>query len=183
MRTAIVCLVGIVLIAACSKPASDSGKRAAPAPAPTAAPAPATPAAPAVTGPAVSGIYTANGKPAALAFVSAHPDEPFSGQPVTELVFTSQDQGGVAKPGFDASFGKLGDAIVIKVHPDGSIIGAEIVHAGLKRQGAISTIGTMSVKDYRVAGGEISGHLTSGGPADVFDEKVDVDLTFHTKAP
>jgi hypothetical protein len=39
------------------------------------------------------------------------------------------------------------------------------------------------VKNYRAAGGQISGELTTGGPNDVFGQKVDVDLTFHTKAP
>ncbi|HZZ35913.1 MAG TPA: hypothetical protein VFE03_09320, partial [Caulobacteraceae bacterium] len=117
MRQPLICVAAVALLAACSKPAANAPKADAPASTP-AATVPAAPAAPAVSGPAVSGAYTANGKPATLAFVSAHPDEPFSGQPVTELVFTSQDQGGVAKPGFDASFGKLGDAIVIKVHPD-----------------------------------------------------------------
>ncbi len=36
---------------------------------------------------------------------------------------------------------------------------------------------------YQASGGQISGHLTSGGPTDVFGQKADVDLTFHTKAP
>jgi hypothetical protein len=39
------------------------------------------------------------------------------------------------------------------------------------------------LQNYSAAGGQISGRLTSGGPTDVFDQKVDVDLTFHTKSP
>jgi hypothetical protein len=138
MRKAIICLAGIVLIAACSKAPTDAGKSnaAASAAAPAAA-ASATPAAPAaaVTGPPVSGTYTANGKPAALTQVTAHTDEPFDGKPVTELVFTAKDQGGDPKAGFNALFGKLGDAITVKVQPDGTVIGANIVHAGLRREG------------------------------------------------
>jgi hypothetical protein len=34
-----------------------------------------------------------------------------------------------------------------------------------------------------MAGGTISGHLTSGGPGDVRGQKWEVDLTFKTKAP
>src|SRR5258706_13031087 len=85
MRKAIICLAGIALIAACSKAPTDAGKSeaAAAAASGTAASAPTTPAAPtaAVTGPPVSGTYTANGKPAALTQVTAHPDEPFDGKP------------------------------------------------------------------------------------------------------
>jgi hypothetical protein len=41
----------------------------------------------------------------------------------------------------------------------------------------------VTLQDYHSQGGQIWGHLTSGGPIDVFDEKVAIDLTFHTKAP
>jgi hypothetical protein len=59
-----------------------------------------------------------------------------------------------------------------------------VVHSGLKSpSGSISLSGVMTLKDYKAAGGEISGHLTSGGPVDVFDQKLNVDLTFHTKTP
>ncbi len=187
MRKAIICLAGIALIAACSKAPTDAGKSeaAAAAASGTAASAPTTPAAPtaAVTGPPVSGTYTANGKPAALTQVTAHTDEPFDGKPVIELVFTAKDQTGDPKAGFNALFGKLGDAITVKVQPDGTVIGANIVHAGLKREGSIAISGPITMQDYHSEGGQISGHLTSGGPIDVFDEKVAIDLTFHTKAP
>jgi hypothetical protein len=193
MRKLIVGLASLLLVAACSKASKETkADEAAPAPAANAtAAAPASAAAPAATataapdvsGPAISGTYTANGKPATLTSISAHPDEPFSGQPVTMIVMTSQDHSANPKPDFDAAFGHLGDAIVLKVHPDGSIIGTEIVHSGLKRQGAISWIGELKLEDYRVGGGQISGHLTSNGPRDVFDEPVNVDLKFHTPAP
>lgn len=175
MRKAIICLAGIALIAACSKAPSNAAK--------SDAAAPAAPPAAAVTGPPVSGTYTANGKPATLTQVTAHTDEPFDGKPVIELVFTAKDQAGDPKAGFNALFGKLGDAITVKVQPDGTVIGANVVHAGLKREGSIAISGPITIQDYHSEGGQISGHLTSGGPVDVFDEKVAVDLTFHTKAP
>ena len=175
------CLAGVLLMAACSK---------APAPAQSNnANAPVTPAAssqPAVaaTGPAISGTYTGNGKPATLIQVTAHKDDPFDGKPVTALVFTSKDQGGDDKAAFDALFDKFGDAIVVKVEPDGTVIGADVVHAGLQSpSGSVSLSGVLKLENYSAAGGQISGHLTSGGPVDVFDQKLEVDLTFHTKAP
>jgi hypothetical protein len=190
MRKVFVCLAGVAVISACSKAPSAAPKptvavasdAAAPAPAPAAAAAPA----PAPSGPAVAGIYTANGKPAALTQVTAHKDDPFDDQPVTALVFTAKDQAGDAKAAFDASFGKFGDAIVVRVQPDGTVIGAEILHSGFNGPGqtnAISISGDMSIKDYSVASGQISGRLTSGGPVDIFGQKLEVDLTFHTKAP
>ena len=183
-------LAAAVLVAACSKSptaavrAGSAAPPAGPAPAAGAAVTPPLAAAPVANGPPVSGVYTANGKPAALTAVSAHKDEPFDGTPVTDLVFTARDQGGDDKAADDAIFGKFGDAIVIKAEPDGTVIGADILHAGLEHPSAsVSMSGVLSLKDYRAGGGQISGHLTSGGPTDVFGQKVDIDLTFHTKAP
>lgn len=186
MRNTQIWLAGLLLVAACSKApsAQNANTAAANTAAPAATPA-AAPAAPAFSaGPAVSGTYTGNGKAAALTQVTAHKDDPFDGQPVTALVFTEKDQGGDDKAAMDALFGKFGDAIVARIEPDGTVIGADVVHSGLKSpSGSISISGVFMVKDYSAAGGEISGHLTSNGPVDVFDQKVEVDLTFHTKAP
>jgi hypothetical protein len=186
MHRTLACLAGLLLIAACSKaPAPAQGANAAPV-TPAAAPQGAAASAPTVatTGPAVSGTFTGDGKPATLTQVTAHKDDPFDGQPVTALVFTSKDQGGDDKAAFDALFDKFGDAIVVKVEPDGTVVGADVVHAGLKSpSGSISLSGVLKLEGYSAAGGQISGHLTSGGPVDVFDQKLEVDLTFHTKAP
>ncbi len=179
----------MLLVAACSKaPAPSTNAAAAQAAAPQAAavPAAAAPqaaAAPA-SGPAVSGVFTGNGKQATLTQVTAHKDDPFDGKPITALVFTAKDQGGDDKAAFDALFNKFGDAIVAKIEPDGTVIGVDVVHSGLQSpSGSISISGVLTVKDYSAANGQISGRLTSNGPTDVFDQKVDVDLTFHAKAP
>jgi hypothetical protein len=190
MRVMFVCLAGALLVGACSKAptaAQSANAAAPPAPAPAATPA----AAPAfTTGPAVSGTYTGNGKPAVLTQVTAHKDDPFDGKPITALVFTANDQGGDDKAALDALFGKFGDAIVARIEPDGTVIGADVVHSGLHSpldpkspSGSISISGVFKLENYSAAGGQISGRLTSGGPTDTFDQKVDVDLTFHTKAP
>ena len=183
MHRVLVCLLGLAL-AACSKTPTDAGKGGVAAPPVAAAPAAATAAtAPAAApGPAIAGTFTGNGKAAALTQVTAHAGEPFDDKPVTELVFTTKDQAGDAKAADHALFGAYGDAIIVKVYADGTVIGTEVVHAGLKR-GSVSISGPISIKGYKVAAGEMSGELTSGGEVDVFDEKLRIDLTFHTKAP
>ena len=185
MRTTILCLVGALLLAACSKAPATSGANAAAPPAPAApptAPSAAAPA-PAFTGAAVSGAFTANGKAATLTQVTAHKDDPFDDKPITAIVFTSKDQGDDDKAATKALFGDYGDAIVARVEPDGTLVGADVVHSGLKEKGSVSISGVFKIEGYSAANGQISGHLTSNGPTDVFDQKVDVDLTFHAKAP
>jgi hypothetical protein len=178
----------MALLAGCSKapaPAADAASSAAP-PASAAAANPPAPAAaqPAATptGNAVSGTFTGDGKQAALTEVTALNDDPVSGQPVIALVFTTKDQAGDPKAATNALFGNYGDAIIARFTPDGNVIGADVVHAGLQQQGSVS-LSALSIKNFRNAGGEISGELTSGGPTDVLDHKLNVDLTFHAKAP
>lgn len=184
MRVIAVGLVAALILAGCSKkpeaPAKPGGA-ASNAP----ATAPATPAAPtAPSGPAVSGVFTGNGKPSTLTQVTAHKGEPFDDQPVTELVFTAKDQGADADAEMQAHFGKYGDSVVARVTPDGNVIGADIRHSGLNMPGgSVSLSGMISIKDYKNAGGQISGRLTTGGPTDVFGQTFDMNLTFHTKAP
>ena len=119
----------------------------------------AAPAAPA--GAAVSGIFAADGQQSVQTQVTAHPDDPFDGQQVTALVFSARDQGGDPKAANDAMFGKFGDALVIKVEPDGTVIGAQVMHAGLKGQGSVSLSGVLSLKGAHESGGQDlrRGHL------------------------
>ena len=132
----------------------------------------------------LSGVYKGNGKPATLTQVTAHKGEPESGQPVTVLVFTTKDQAKDPKAGFNALFGKFGDALVVKVFPDGKLYSIDLIHSKLDSPGgSIQVFGVGTMKDFTMAGGEISGHLTSGGPKNVRDQTWEVDLTFKTKAP
>jgi hypothetical protein len=132
----------------------------------------------------VSGFYKGNGKPAALTQVVARKGEPESGKPVTDLVFSTKDQAGDAKPAFNALFGKFGDAIVVKIFADGKIYSVDLVHSNLDAPGgSIQVFGGFTMKDFAMAGGEISGHLSSGGEHEVHGQKWDVDLTFRAKAP
>lgn len=132
----------------------------------------------------LSGVYKGNGKPAALTQVTAQKGAPESGKPVTVLVFTTKDQADDPKAGFNALFGKYGDALVVKVWPDGSIYSTDVMHAGLNSpNGSVTVFGVMQMKDFKVANGEVSGHLTTDGPKEIQGQTWEVDLTFQTKAP
>jgi hypothetical protein len=132
----------------------------------------------------LSGVYKVDGKAAALTQIVAYTGQPESGQPTTVLVFSTKDQGKDAKAAFDALFGKFGDALVVKVFPDGKVYSTDLVHASLDSpSGSAQIFGTVTIKDFKSGGGEISGELTSGGPRDLRNQKWEVDLTFKTKAP
>jgi len=182
MRRVFFGFAGLLVLAACSNAPGSAESAASAASAATSGAAAVAAPAP-VTGPAVSGSYTVDGKAAALTQVTAHKGEPFDGQPVTELVFTAKDQGGDSQAADDARFGKFGDAIVVGIQPDGTVVSADIVHSGLKEPSSVSLSGVFKVNKYQAAGGVIAGELTTGGPNDVFDQKVNVDLNFHASAP
>jgi hypothetical protein len=132
----------------------------------------------------LSGVYKGNGAPAALTQVVAYKGEPESGQPVTVLVISAKSQAGSSKPSFDALFGKFGDALVVKILPDGKIYSLDLVHSKLESPGgSIQIFGVLKMADFKMADGRVSGHLTSGGPSKVRDQTWEVDLTFETKAP
>ena len=132
----------------------------------------------------LSGVYKGNGSPAALTQVVAYKGEPESGQPVTVLVISAKSQAGSAKPSFDALFGKFGDALVVKIFPDGKVYSLDLVHSKLESPGgSIQIFGVLKATDFKMADGKVSGHLTSGGVAKVRDQTWEVDLTFETKAP
>ena len=131
------------------------------------------------------GKYVANGKEAKLAYVTAKKGEPFSGKPVTILIFSEKDASKDARADFHAQMGDLGDALVVhlsKGDDEWRVIGTEFAHSALKHSGA-SGSGIVSAKDVNVANGEISGHLVTAADADLFDEPLTVDLTFHVKQP
>src|SRR5579871_5210149 len=131
----------------------------------------------------LSGVYKGNGAPAALTQVVAYKGEPESGQPVTVLVISAKSQAGSSKPPFDALFNKFGDALVVRIFPDGKIYSLDLVHSKLDSPGgSIQVFGVLKMTDFKMADGKISGHLSSGGQAKVRDQTWEVDLTFETKA-
>jgi hypothetical protein len=117
------------------------------------------------------GVFTVNGKPE-------------SGKPVTVLVFTTKSQGADPKAAFNALFNKYENAIVAKVFADGKVYSVDPVHTSLDSpNGTLQVFGVLTIEDFSMAGGDISGRLTTGGVHEARNDKWDVDITFKTKAP
>jgi hypothetical protein len=130
----------------------------------------------------VSGTYRANGKDAKLAHAVAVKREAFSGREAVTIVLSEKDPGRQEKPDFVAGFGELGSALVVSITKDGSVFSCQVAHAALKHMGA-STSGQLKVEGFAWDGGKVRGRLTTGGPAKLFDESWEADLTFEAKAP
>lgn len=132
-----------------------------------------------------SGSYKANGKDARLAFLTAKKGEPFSGKPVTVLIFSEKDASKDSRPDFHAQMGDFGDALVIRLRQDGEkwdVIGSELAHSALKHSG-VSASGMIDAKDVTVANGVLGGHLVTNPGADIFGEPIAIDLKFQVKQP
>lgn len=132
--------------------------------------------------PTVSGKFSGNGKNAAIKFVIVQEREPFSGQEAIRLIFSEKDPATVKKPDFDAMFGKLGSALILSVHHDGGIFGCEVSHSAHGKRG-FSSVGEIKMVEFKIAGGNVSGHVSTGKELDAFGEKWEVDLTFAAPLP
>jgi hypothetical protein len=131
------------------------------------------------------GSFKANGADAKLAYLMTKKGTPFSGKPVTLLIFTEKDASKDPDPESNAQFGRLGDALVVHLEQDGDkwdVIGTEFMHASLKHSGA-SGAGIVAAENVKAAGGELSGHLFTKPGEDLFGEPIAVDLHFHAKQP
>jgi hypothetical protein len=133
--------------------------------------------------PTVTGKFTGNGKPAAIKFLTVTEHDPFSDKEAITLIFSEKDPSTSKKPDFDAMFGKLGSALIIAVfREDGGVFGCQVVHSAHQKQG-FSSVGSIKTEDFKIAGGNVSGRLTTGKEQDAFGEKWDVDLTFAAPLP
>ena len=132
--------------------------------------------------PTVSGKFIGDGKAAQIKFVSVEEEEPFSGKEAIALIFTEKDPAASKKPSFDAMFGKLGSALILKVHRDGGIFGCQVAHSAHKKSG-FSSLGQIHMEEFEIAGGNVTGHVSTGGTLDTFDQKWEVDLKFAAPLP
>lgn len=130
----------------------------------------------------VSGKFVGNGKNAAIKFVTVEEHEAFSGKEAITLIFTEKDPATTKKPSFDAHFGKLGSALVLNVHHDGGIFGCQVAHSAHQKQG-FTSLGEIKMVEFKIAGGSVSGHVSTGKELDTFGEKWEVDLTFTAPLP
>lgn len=132
--------------------------------------------------PSVSGKFIGNGKPAAVKFVIVEECEPFADEPAIKLLFTENDPSKSKKPSFDAMFGKLGSALSLSVDYNGKIFGCVVSHTAHEKQG-FTALGRIKMAEFKIAGGNATGHVTTNGELDAFGEKWEVDLTFAAPLP
>lgn len=132
--------------------------------------------------PNVTGTFTGNGKPAALKFVIVEEHEPWGDEPSVRLIFSEFDPSKSKKPSFDALFGKLGNSLTLSVNHSGNIFGCDVSHSAHEKRGFSST-GAIKMTEFKVVGGNVTGHVTTSGERDAFGEKWNVDLTFAAPLP
>ncbi|MDZ4403680.1 hypothetical protein [Prosthecobacter sp.] len=132
--------------------------------------------------PTVSGKFTGNGKNAAIQFVLVEEEEAFNGKAAVKLIFTEKNPATAKKPSFDAVFGKLGSALRLSVHHDGGIFGCQVAHSAHEKQG-FTSLGSIKMEEFKIAGGNVTGRVSTGGELDTFGEKWEVDLTFAAPLP
>lgn len=126
----------------------------------------------------VSGKFLGNGKEATLAHAVAVPEaEKWQGDDAWSVVLTERAPEPGSKPEWDAGFGKLGSALVVRVTRKGELYGAEVYHAALEHK-PFSTSGPIQIDQFRIEGDAISGHLFTREPDDFFGDRWELDLTF-----
>jgi hypothetical protein len=101
------------------------------------------------------------------------------------LVFSTKDQTFVSQPAGDAWSGGLGDALLVYLRAGGAGVDAYLFQHSLAKTDGSANLpnGALKIKDLTWAGGQVSGHLTTGGQIEVAGHKVQIDLTFHTAQP
>ncbi len=132
--------------------------------------------------PSVSGKFLGDGKDGKLKFISVREGEPFSDKESITIVLTEKDHSKSAKPDFDASFKKFGSALILRVHHDGSIFGCEVAHSAHSKS-PFSSVGRIHFSEFDLSGGNLKGHLSSGGADEFFGQTWEVDLDVAAPLP
>lgn len=130
----------------------------------------------------VKGTFTGDGKPATLAFVSAHKSTTLAGKEMVMLVFTEKDHSTETSPKMKATDGDFGSALVISIYPDTGKVDAFVVaHAAHKE--SFGELSSIEMKNFKNEGVMLSGRLTTNGKTETFKQTWEVDITFRVKAP
>lgn len=132
--------------------------------------------------PEVSGTFLGGGKDANIKFFAVETAEPFSGKPAIRLIFTEKDPSKSKRPGWDAGFKKLGSALILSVHRDGGIFGCEVAHSAHEKS-PFSALGRIKMTEFVVTDTTVSGHVTTEGEMESFDQTWNVDLKFSAPLP
>ena len=136
----------------------------------------------AASDPPVSGVFKGDGKEAKLAFISASKGEPHADKPTFVIVMTEKDHSKEKKPWIKAGFGHYGSALILTIHPDGKIVGFEVAHTA-HRKGTFSSLGNVTMSDFKNADGRLSGKIATNGEMKTFGQTWEVNIKFNVKAP
>jgi hypothetical protein len=128
----------------------------------------------------VSGQFKGDGKDAKLTFVSAHKGDTFSDKPTFVIVMSEKDHSKDKKPEIKAGFGHYGSALIVTVHPDGTIVGLEVAHSA-HQKGMFNSLGNVTMSDFKMADGKIQGKIATDGEVTTFGQKWQVNVKFNTK--
>lgn len=147
-----VALAGIVLLAAAGVAAADS----------------------------VSGSYVGNGREANLNHIYVVPDE-FFDVPGWAIVLTEKESTS-ERPDHDALFDRAGDALVVNIDREGTIVGVQVCHQALEKAG-FSSAGKVHAEDFSIENGVLQAHVTSDGEQEFFGDTWSIDLRIEVTLP
>lgn len=145
MKRRAVAFAGIVLLAAAGAAAADS----------------------------VTGSYVGNGREAKLSHVYVQPEE-FFDVPGWAIVLAEKESKSL-RPDHEALFDNLGDALVVNIDREGTIVGVQICHQALEKKG-FSSSGNVKAEDFSIEGGVLRARVTSDGEHEFFGDTWSIDL-------
>jgi len=128
----------------------------------------------------VTGSYVGNGREAKLEHIYVVPDE-FFDVPGWAIVF-SEKESTSERPDHDAMFDKIGDALVVNIDQEGTIVGVQVCHQALEKAG-FSSAGKVHAEDFSIENGVLKAHVTSDGENEFFGDKWLIDLHIEVTLP
>ena len=129
----------------------------------------------------VTGKFIGSGKNAKLAYTWVSPYESWQGEEAFILVLSEKPTNETKQPDFDAFFGNLGSALIVKFTKSGDIFGTEVYHESHEKK-PFSSIGPLKSKDIKFEGDIVSGRVFTEGTVESFDtETWEVYLSFKAK--
>lgn len=96
----------------------------------------------------VTGKFIGNGKNAKLSYAWVSPYESWQGEEAFILVLSEKPTNETKQPDFDAFFGKLGSALIVKLTKRGDIFGTEVYHESHEKK-PFSSVGPLKLNDLK----------------------------------
>jgi hypothetical protein len=135
-------------------------------------------AAAAANPPSVKGTFVVGGADAKLSHVRVLQGEldGAKGKPGYTIILTEKPSSAPVQSWRIAEPGKTGSFIWMQLEPTGAVWVADLGHAKAK-SGRFSVVTEVSAKDFKVAGGRLSAHITTNGQQTFTQDSYAIDLT------